>query len=195
MMKLRSTKFFLLLWVYLFLFFILNRAWVVWEVLSPPPKLSPPPEWTGWGGGYGYDGCGVYEYDGVAWPPDETPAGGGGYEYGGGALPPDEPSTEGGGYGYGGYPYGGGGGMDMLEEYYHSMNQWPEVDGIDRVDSEIGEDMMVEVEVVEREHNDVMLTRHWTGDGAERNQRAHREWEELVKSGCSECHTTTWGRM
>jgi hypothetical protein len=35
-----------------------------------------------------------------------------------------------------------------------------------------------------------MLTRHWTGDGAEMHQRGHREWKELTKSECSEGHTT-----
>jgi hypothetical protein len=33
-----------------------------------------------------------------------------------------------------------------------------------------------------------VLVRHWIGNGAERHQRAQRE--ELVKSGCSEGHTT-----
>jgi hypothetical protein len=36
----------------------------------------------------------------------------------------------------------------------------------------MGEDMMVEVKVVEREREDVVLTRHWTGDelvGSERS--------------------------
>jgi hypothetical protein len=64
-------------------------------------------------------------------------------------------------------------GMDMVEE--SPSNHWPEVD-------------MVEVEVVEREHEGVVLMRHWIGDGAERHQQARREWEELVKSGCSEGH-------
>jgi hypothetical protein len=31
--------------------------------------------------------------------------------------------------------------------------------------------------------------RHWIDDGAERHRRTHQEWEELVKSGCSEGHT------
>jgi hypothetical protein len=66
-------------------------------------------------------------------------------------------------------------GMDMVEE--SPSNHRPEVD-------------MVEVEVVEREHEGVVLTRHWIGDGAERHQVAHREWEEPVKSGCSEGHAT-----
>jgi hypothetical protein len=64
----------------------------------------------------------------------QTPVGRGGYEYGGGAIPPDEPPVGGGGYGYGGYPYGGGGGMDLVEEHYHLMNHKPEVGGIDRED-------------------------------------------------------------
>jgi hypothetical protein len=73
-------------------------------------------------------------------------------------------------------------GIKMVEE--RPSNHQPEVEGMDR------EDMMVEVEVVEREHEDVVLTRHCTGDRAEMHQRAHREWEELVTSGCSKGHTT-----
>jgi hypothetical protein len=52
------------------------------------------------------------------------------------------------------------------------------------------EDMTIEVEVVEREFEGMVLARHWTSDGAVRNWRAHREWEELVKSRCSKGHTT-----
>jgi hypothetical protein len=51
-------------------------------------------------------------------------------------------------------------------------------------------DVTVEVEVVERELDGVMLVRYWTSDGAVRHRRAHREWEELVKLGCSKGHTT-----
>jgi hypothetical protein len=65
------------------------------------------------------------------------------------------------------------------------MNHRLEVEDIDRENSD-----MVEVEVVEREHEGVMLMRHWIDDGAERHQRARREWEELAKLGCSEGHTT-----
>jgi hypothetical protein len=35
----------------------------------------------------------------------------------------------------------------------------------------------------------MVLVRHWIGEGAERHQRTHQEWEEFVKSGCSEGHT------
>jgi hypothetical protein len=82
-MKLKSTKFFSLLLVHSFHFFILKGAWVVWEVFSPPPELSPPPEWTGWGRGYGYTGDGGYRYDWRVGPLDEPPVEEGGYEYGG----------------------------------------------------------------------------------------------------------------
>jgi hypothetical protein len=44
MMKLKSTKFSSSLRVHSFLLFILMRASVVWEVFSPPLKLSPPPK-------------------------------------------------------------------------------------------------------------------------------------------------------
>jgi hypothetical protein len=117
-------------------------------------------EWTGLAGGYRYDGGGGHEYDGGAWPPDEAPTRGGGYKYSEEALPPDEAPTAGGGYGYGGYPYGGGGGMDMVEKHYHPINHWLEVESIDKEDSDTREDMTVDVEVVEREHDGVVLVRH-----------------------------------
>jgi hypothetical protein len=37
---------------------------------------------------------------------------------------------------------------------------------MDRDDSGMREDMVVEVKVVEREYKVVVLARHWTGDGA-----------------------------
>jgi hypothetical protein len=91
--------------------------------------------------------------------------------------------------------------MDMVERL---SNHRPEVEGIDREDTDMGEDMTVEVDVVEREHEGVVLVRHWTGDRAEMHRRAHREWEEVVKSRCSKGHTTfvswdsnysTWSRV
>jgi hypothetical protein len=72
------------------------------------------------------------------------------------------------------------------------------LEGIDR------EDMMVEVEVVKREYDGVVLMRHWTGNGVKRHQRARQEWKELVKSGCPKGPTTfvsrnsnwsTWRRV
>jgi hypothetical protein len=75
----------------------------------------------------------------------------------------------GGGYEYGEYPYGGGGGMDTVDEHYHPMNHRLEVEGMDREDSGMREDMTVDVKVVEREPDDVMLVRHWTADGAARH--------------------------
>jgi hypothetical protein len=44
---------------------------------------------------------------------------------------------------------------------------------------------VAELKVVEREPDGVVLVRHWTGDGAARHHRTRREWEELVKPGCS----------
>jgi hypothetical protein len=35
-----------------------------------------------------------------------------------------------------------------------------------------------------------VLVGHWIGGEAERHRRARQEWEELVKSGYLECHTT-----
>jgi hypothetical protein len=57
------------------------------------------------------------------------------------------------------------GGMDMVEE--RLSNHRLEVESIDRENSDMREDLTVEVEVVEREHEGVVLVRHWTGDGAE----------------------------
>jgi hypothetical protein len=156
-------------------------------VFSPPPELSPPPEWIGWAGGY--------EYEGGAWPPIEPLAGGGEYEYGGETWPLVKPLTEEGGYEYGGYPYGGGGGYGYGGGA--PVEHRSELEGINMV-----EDMTVEV--VEKEHEGVVLAKHWIGDGAERHRWTHREWEEFAKSGCSEGHTTfvnqdsnclTWCKM
>jgi hypothetical protein len=47
-----------------------------------------------------------------------------------------------------------------VEENYHSMNHWPEVEGMDREDSGMVEDMIVEMEVVGREPEGVVLARH-----------------------------------
>jgi hypothetical protein len=54
--------------------------------------------------------------------------------------------------------------MNMVEEYYHLMNHRSYVESMDM------EDITVEVEVVEREHEGVVLTRHWTNDGAKRHR-------------------------
>jgi hypothetical protein len=50
------------------------------------------------------------------------------------------------------------------------MNHRPDVEGMDMKDSDMGEDMTAEVDVVERELEGVMLARHWTGDGAARHR-------------------------
>jgi hypothetical protein len=57
-----------------------------------------------------------------------------------------------------------------VEEQYHPMNHRPNVEGMDRDDSDMGEDMMVEVEVVEREHENIVLARHWTTNGPKRHR-------------------------
>jgi hypothetical protein len=97
-------------------------------------------------------------------------------------------------------------GMNIVDEHYHLMNHQLEVEDMDMVGTDMTEecssnhrsevedmdreDMTVEANVVEREHQSVVLVRHWTDDGVERHWRGHREWEELVKSECSEDHTT-----
>jgi hypothetical protein len=75
-------------------------------------------------------------------------------------------------------------GMDTVNEHFHLMNQRPEVEGMNTVDTSMGEDRAAELEVVEREPEGVVLVRHWTDDGAARHQRTHQEREELVKPGC-----------
>jgi hypothetical protein len=64
------------------------------------------------------------------------------------------------------------------------MNHRPEMEGMDTVDTGMGEDRAVKLEVVERESEDVVLTRHWTDDEAARYRRTHREWEDLIKLRC-----------
>jgi hypothetical protein len=71
--------------------------------------------------------------------------------------------------------------MDMLKE--HPSKERSEVEGMDMM-----EDMTAKV--VKRDHDDVVLVRHWIGDGVERRRRALRQQKELVKLGCGEGHTT-----
>jgi hypothetical protein len=61
---------------------------------------------------------------------------------------------------------------------------------MDTVDTGMGEDGAVELEVVEREPEGVVLVRHWIGDGAARHRRTRRKWEELAKPGCSKDQPT-----
>jgi hypothetical protein len=81
-------------------------------------------------------------------------------------------------------------GVRMVEE--RLLKEWPEVEGIDTEEErppkecsevkgmDMVEDMMAAVD--EREHDAVVLARHWISDGAERHWRSHREREELAKS-------------
>ncbi len=47
--------------------------------------------------------------------------------------------------------------------------------GMDTMDTDMREDRAAELDVVEREPEDVMLARHWTNDGAARHRRTHQE--------------------
>jgi hypothetical protein len=49
------------------------------------------------------------------------------------------------------------------------MNHRPEVEGIDTVDTGMKKYRAVELEVAERESEDMVLARHWTSDGAARH--------------------------
>jgi hypothetical protein len=51
------------------------------------------------------------------------------------------------------------------------MNHRSKVEGMNTVDTDIGEDRAAELKVVEREPEGVVLIRHWTGNGAVRHQR------------------------
>jgi hypothetical protein len=82
------------------------------------------------------------------------------------------------------------GGMDTVEEHFHPMNHRSEVEGMDMVDTGMGEDRVVELEVVEREPEGVVLMRHWIVNGPARHHQTRREWEELVKPGCSKDQPT-----
>jgi hypothetical protein len=66
-------------------------------------------------------------------------------------------------------------GMDMVEEHFHPTNHRPGVEGMDTVDTDMGEDRAVEMELVKREPEGVVLVRHWSSDGTVRHRRTHRE--------------------
>jgi hypothetical protein len=53
---------------------------------------------------------------------------------------------------------------DTTEEHEHPMNHRPKVEGINREDNEMKKNMMMELKVVERERDGMVLTRQWTGD-------------------------------
>jgi hypothetical protein len=57
-------------------------------------------------------------------------------------------------------------GMDTVEEHFHLMNYRPEVEGMDMMDTGMGEDRSVELEVVEREPEGAVLARHWIGEAS-----------------------------
>jgi hypothetical protein len=59
--------------------------------------------------------------------------------------------------------------MDTVEEHFHPINYRLEVEGMDMVDTDMG-DEVTELEVVEREPEGVVLVRHWTSNGAARHQ-------------------------
>jgi hypothetical protein len=80
--------------------------------------------------------------------------------------------------------------MNTVEEHFHLMNHRSEVESMDTLDTGMREDRATELEVVEREPKGVVLISHWTDDGAARHRRTHREYEELVKSGCSKDQPT-----
>jgi hypothetical protein len=62
---------------------------------------------------------------------------------------------------------------------------------MDTVDTSMEEDIVAELEVVERESKGVVLTRHWTDDGAMRHHRTRRKWEKLANPGCSKDQSTS----
>jgi uncharacterized protein YhfF len=58
--------------------------------------------------------------------------------------------------------------MDIVEE--RSSKPRLEVEGIDMIEDTMAE---VDLEVVEREHEGVVLVKHWTDNGAERHRQTH----------------------
>jgi hypothetical protein len=55
------------------------------------------------------------------------------------------------------------------------MNHRSKVEGMNTMDTDIREDRATELKVVEREPEGVVLTRHWTGNGAVRHRRTRQE--------------------
>ena len=80
--------------------------------------------------------------------------------------------------------------MDTMEEHFHPMNHRPEVEGMNTVDTGMVEDRAAELEVVEREPEDVVLARHWISNGAARHRRTRWEWEDLAKPRYSKDQST-----
>jgi hypothetical protein len=50
--------------------------------------------------------------------------------------------------------------MDMVDVHYHPMKHRSGVESIDMKDSDMGEYMTIEMEVIERGHEGVMLVSH-----------------------------------
>jgi hypothetical protein len=78
-------------------------------------------------------------------------------------------------------------GMDTVEDHFHPMNHRSNVEGMDTMDTDMREDRWAELDVIEREPEDVVLTMHWIDDGATRHRRTHQEWEELMKPELKLC--------
>jgi hypothetical protein len=57
-------------------------------------------------------------------------------------------------------------GMNTIEEHFLPMNHRSKVEGMNIVDTDMGEDRVTELEVVEREPEGVVLVRHWSGDAS-----------------------------
>jgi hypothetical protein len=53
-----------------------------------------------------------------------------------------------------------------VEDHFHPMNHRPEVEGMDTVDTAMGEDRAAALEVVEREPEGMVLARHWTDEAS-----------------------------
>jgi hypothetical protein len=78
-------------------------------------------------------------------------------------------------------------GMDTVEDHFHPMNHRSNVEGMDTMDTDMREDRGAELDVIEREPDDVVLTMHLIDDGATRHRRTRREWEELMKPELKLC--------
>jgi hypothetical protein len=94
--------------------------------------------------------------------------------------------------------------MDTVKEHFHPMNHRSETDGIDAVeyfylmnhqtevrdmntvDTSMWEDKAVGLKVIEREPDDMVLARHWTGEASSNSMGVGG----ACKIGCSKYQST-----
>jgi hypothetical protein len=70
--------------------------------------------------------------------------------------------------------------INTVEEHFYPINHRLEVEGMDTVDTDMRENRAVELEVVEREPEGVVLVRHWTGEVSPNSSEVKRACETRV---------------